>query len=118
MLSSQTGDRLVSGVSPEETPAEYAGGLGSEGVDALREFVSSGGTLVCLGQASGLGKTPFFGLLIATIGCHRGLTTRGGTEGVGKSTTQTVVMTSIAVLLSFVYDTWCASVPVPRVRDA
>lgn len=49
---------------------------------------------------SGLGKTPFFGFLIALIGCYQGMTTRGGTEGVGKSTTKTVVFCSVAVLLS------------------
>ncbi len=49
---------------------------------------------------SGLGKTPFFGVLIAIVGCYHGMTTRGGTEGVGKSTTRAVVFTSVAVLLS------------------
>jgi len=49
---------------------------------------------------SGLGKTPFFGVLIAIVGCYHGLVTRGGTEGVGRSTTRTVVFTSIAVLLA------------------
>jgi zinc carboxypeptidase len=33
-------------------PREYAGGLGAEGVKALREFVEQGGTLVCLNRAS------------------------------------------------------------------
>jgi hypothetical protein len=33
-------------------PDEYTGGLGEEGVKALREFVESGGTLVCLNRAS------------------------------------------------------------------
>jgi phospholipid/cholesterol/gamma-HCH transport system permease protein len=49
---------------------------------------------------SGLGKTPFFGIIIAIVGCYHGMVTRGGTEGVGKSTTRTVVFTSVAVLLS------------------
>ena len=49
---------------------------------------------------SGLGKTPFFGFLIALIGCYQGMNTRGGTEGVGKSTTKAVVFCSVAVLLS------------------
>ena len=33
-------------------PPEFTGGLGSEGVKALREFVEAGGTLVCLNRAS------------------------------------------------------------------
>ena len=47
---------------------------------------------------SGVAKTPFFGWLIAIIGCHFGLRTQGGTEGVGLSTTRTVVAVSIAIL--------------------
>jgi phospholipid/cholesterol/gamma-HCH transport system permease protein len=49
---------------------------------------------------SGLAKTPFFGYLIAIIGCHFGLRTSGGTEGVGLSTTRTVVAVSIAILVA------------------
>ena len=49
---------------------------------------------------SGIGKTPFFGFLIAILGCHFGLTTRGGTEGVGRSTTTSVVVVSIGVLVA------------------
>jgi len=33
-------------------PPEYTGGLGEQGVKALREFVEAGGTLVCLNRAS------------------------------------------------------------------
>lgn len=49
---------------------------------------------------AGLAKTPFFGYLIAIIGCHFGLRTKGGTEGVGLSTTRTVVAVSIAILVA------------------
>ena len=49
---------------------------------------------------SGLSKTPFFGFLIAVLGCHFGMSTRGGTEGVGKSTTRSVVIVSISVLVA------------------
>jgi phospholipid/cholesterol/gamma-HCH transport system permease protein len=49
---------------------------------------------------SGLAKTPVFGFIIAIVGCHFGLTTKGGTEGVGQSTTRTVVVVSIAILVS------------------
>jgi phospholipid/cholesterol/gamma-HCH transport system permease protein len=49
---------------------------------------------------SGVAKTPVFGYLIAIIGCHFGLRTKGGTEGVGTSTTRTVVVVSISILVA------------------
>lgn len=49
---------------------------------------------------SGICKTPVFGAIIALVGCHFGLTTTGGTEGVGQSTTRTVVVVSIAILIA------------------
>lgn len=49
---------------------------------------------------SGISKTVFFGLIIAVIGCHFGLRTTGGTTGVGRSTTITVVTISILILIS------------------
>ncbi len=49
---------------------------------------------------SGLGKTVFFGFLIALIGCHNGLRTRGGTEGLGRATTSTVVTSALLVFVS------------------
>jgi phospholipid/cholesterol/gamma-HCH transport system permease protein len=50
--------------------------------------------------ASGIGKTFFFGLIIAIIGCYQGMTTTGGTVGVGRSTTTTVVVSSILILVT------------------
>jgi len=49
---------------------------------------------------SGWAKTPVFGYIIAIVGCHFGLRTTGGTEGVGQSTTRTVVAVSIAILIA------------------
>lgn len=49
---------------------------------------------------AGMFKCPVYGAIISLIGCHYGLRTRGGTEGVGNATTSTVVMTSIAILVS------------------
>jgi phospholipid/cholesterol/gamma-HCH transport system permease protein len=49
---------------------------------------------------SGMMKTPFFGAIIALVGCHFGMTTRGGTAGVGNSTTRTVVVISITILIA------------------
>ena len=48
---------------------------------------------------SGIAKTVFFGFAIAVIACYEGLRTRGGTVGVGESTTRAVVNSSIAVLV-------------------
>ena len=49
---------------------------------------------------AGVLKTPVFGYIIAIVGCHFGLRTKGGTEGVGTSTTRTVVVVSIAILIA------------------
>jgi len=49
--------------------------------------------------ASGICKTFFFGFAIALIACYNGLRTSGGADGVGRSTTQTVVTGAITVLI-------------------
>jgi phospholipid/cholesterol/gamma-HCH transport system permease protein len=46
----------------------------------------------------GLIKPFFLGFVIVSIGCHVGLRTSGGTQGVGRSTTNAVVASSVAVL--------------------
>lgn len=46
----------------------------------------------------GLVKPLFLGFVIVTIGCHVGLRTTGGTQGVGKATTRAVVAGSVGVL--------------------
>jgi len=48
----------------------------------------------------GLSKPFVFGFVIATIACHVGLRTTGGTAGVGKATTLSVVAGSVAVIAS------------------
>jgi phospholipid/cholesterol/gamma-HCH transport system permease protein len=50
--------------------------------------------------SSGLGKSFFFAYFIAIIGCYNGLRASGGADGVGRATTDTVVMASIMVLVS------------------
>lgn len=49
---------------------------------------------------SGLMKMPFFGVIVAMIGCTHGLETRGGTQGVGRATTRTVVAIAVSILLA------------------
>ncbi len=46
----------------------------------------------------GLLKPFFLGFIIVTVGCHVGLRTRGGTQGVGRATTNSVVAASVAVI--------------------
>jgi phospholipid/cholesterol/gamma-HCH transport system permease protein len=46
----------------------------------------------------GLIKPFFLGFVIVTIGCHVGLRTSGGTQGVGRATTNAVVASSVAVI--------------------
>ncbi|MBW2062046.1 MAG: ABC transporter permease [Deltaproteobacteria bacterium] len=49
---------------------------------------------------NGLIKSAVFGLILTLIGCYKGFYTTGGAEGVGKSTTEAVVMASILILAS------------------
>ncbi|HZH18464.1 MAG TPA: ABC transporter permease [Archangium sp.] len=49
---------------------------------------------------SGVFKGFVFGGIIGVVGCFKGLTVEGGTEGVGRATTQTVAITSVSVCLA------------------
>ncbi|MBN1254569.1 MAG: ABC transporter permease [Deltaproteobacteria bacterium] len=69
-------------------------------VNAYYYFTSILENLSLHDVASGIGKTFFFGLIIAVIGCYQGMITKGGTVGVGRSTTNTVVVVSILILVT------------------
>ena len=45
-------------------------------------------------------KTAVFGLIIGTVACFQGMRTKGGTEGVGRSATSSVVLASLFVILA------------------
>ncbi len=49
---------------------------------------------------NGLIKAAVFGLLMALVGCYYGFHTTGGAEGVGRSTTNSVVTGSVLILMS------------------
>jgi phospholipid/cholesterol/gamma-HCH transport system permease protein len=49
---------------------------------------------------TGLVKSLAFGLIVTLIGCYNGLATEGGTEGLGRSTTATVVQVAMGVIIS------------------
>jgi phospholipid/cholesterol/gamma-HCH transport system permease protein len=49
---------------------------------------------------TGLVKSLFFGIIVTLVGCYNGLATEGGTEGLGRSTTATVVQVAMGVIVS------------------
>ncbi|GIW52296.1 MAG: peptidase [Gemmatimonadales bacterium] len=59
MTGERRGEEGGFGPSPEDYPAEYRSGFGQEGVDALRQFVENGGTLVTFAEAGELAIQKF-----------------------------------------------------------
>ncbi len=50
--------------------------------------------------ANGLIKSLFFAVIIVLVGCYKGFTTQGGAEGVGRATTESVVISCISILVA------------------
>jgi phospholipid/cholesterol/gamma-HCH transport system permease protein len=48
----------------------------------------------------GIIKASFFGLILSLIGCYKGFYATGGAEGVGRATTESVVLASVLILVS------------------
>lgn len=72
-----------------------AGGVsGGAFLQSIQEFVEPWDFI------AGMIKTPFFGLIIALVACQQGLRTRGGAVGVGKATTNTVVVAMVLVYIA------------------
>ena len=57
IIPDQGADRLIAGHPAGTMPPEYVGGLGTDGAEMLRQFVTGGGTLVTLDSASELAVT-------------------------------------------------------------
>ncbi|HEV3041789.1 MAG TPA: ABC transporter permease [Candidatus Angelobacter sp.] len=75
------------------------------GMDSLQYWNSAYQALSFDDVFMGLIKPVFFGFIISTVGCYYGLSTTGGTQGVGRSTTQAVVAASILILVVNVFIT-------------
>ena len=58
------------------------------------------GSLTLSDVANGVGKSFFFAYFIAIVGCYNGLTASGGADGVGRATTNTVVLAAVLILVS------------------
>ncbi len=48
----------------------------------------------------GFSKSVVFAFILATVGCYQGLKVRGGTQGVGRATTQAVVVSSVMIIVA------------------
>jgi phospholipid/cholesterol/gamma-HCH transport system permease protein len=68
------------------------------GQNATQYFNAAYQTLTYSDILQGLGKPLFFGFIIATVGCFYGMKTSGGTQGVGRATTQAVVVASVLII--------------------
>jgi phospholipid/cholesterol/gamma-HCH transport system permease protein len=66
----------------------------SEFISAVRDAITTDDLI------GGVVKPIVFSLIIGTIACRQGLSTEGGTVGVGRSTTRAVVMASIVVIIA------------------
>ena len=81
-----TGGMVVSIMTLDVTPQIFA--------DGMRLFWEIGDVV------TGIGKTFFFGGIIAMSGIYNGFATRGGAEGVGQATMQAVVGSCLSVLVA------------------
>ncbi len=90
-----TGEAILIGIC-----SSYAVGVGLMKIDgayALKNllYYSSPETVF-----QGLIKATIFGAIISIVGCYKGLNCREGAEGVGRATTEAVVMISISILIT------------------
>ncbi len=67
-------------------------------LDARQYWANAWESLVFQDVFMGLIKPVIFGCIIATIGCFYGMNARGGTQGVGRATTQAMVAASVLIL--------------------
>src|SRR5215467_3241824 len=70
------------------------------GLDTHQYWSSAWQVLVFQDVFMGLAKPVLFGFIIATVGCYYGMTATGGTQGVGRATTQAVVASSVFILVT------------------
>jgi phospholipid/cholesterol/gamma-HCH transport system permease protein len=74
-------------------------GVTGAGFTWHRYLSSSLDALLMHDITTGLLKSVMFGITITAVGCYEGLSTRGGAEEIGRSTTRSVVMSIFLVIL-------------------
>jgi phospholipid/cholesterol/gamma-HCH transport system permease protein len=78
---------------------------------SVRMYINNTTTLLLRSDFfAGVMKTFVFGAIIALVGCYYGFKTEGGAEGVGKSTTTSVVVTIVLILIvNYILSAWLLS---------
>lgn len=79
--------------------ASYLVGVHLLGIDGAYYVANMVKFTTPLDVVTGLIKALVFGGIIALVSCFKGLNTRGGAEGVGRATTEAVVVSSITILI-------------------
>jgi phospholipid/cholesterol/gamma-HCH transport system permease protein len=69
------------------------------GLNASSYFSATYRALEYADVVQGLTKPLFSAFIIATVGCYFGMSTKGGTQGVGRATTQAVVISSVFIII-------------------
>jgi phospholipid/cholesterol/gamma-HCH transport system permease protein len=73
---------------------------------SFTEFISRFEEAVALRHfLIGIGKAPFFALIIALVGCYQGFQIQGGVDQVGRRTTMSVVQ---SIFMVIVFDAFCS----------
>lgn len=75
------------------------------GLDANQYWTTAYQSLKFGDVFMGLSKPVVFGFIIASMGCYYGLSAKGGTQGVGRATTQAMVAASVLIVVSDLFIT-------------
>lgn len=77
----------------------YLVSVQSLGFNSVNYIKNTYQNLQAIGVISGLVKAAVFGFVITLIGCYQGYNSKGGAQGVGQATTNSVVTSSILILI-------------------
>lgn len=103
VLPDQTAAQILSGHRLGSLPPEYVGGIGKEGVAALRAFVEGGGTLIALDSASAL-PIAEFGLPVVDVLARYNVPGRDASTGLEITGHETDPFSSPGAILSVELD--------------
>jgi phospholipid/cholesterol/gamma-HCH transport system permease protein len=86
---------VYSGVMGGYLVSVYRGGVPSGAFwNSIKQFVEPSD------MTNGMVKTLFFGLIVAVVSCQQGLRTRDGATGVGRATTNSVVISMVLIYVA------------------